>query len=79
MSCNFIVRLVKKNESVFKENLYSTYCSPSFSEYTVKISQLPDANSLRYACIEKDYFWPGQNHSKISERNLELQKSGATF
>ncbi len=39
----------EKNETVFKENLCSTYCSPLFPKYPVRISQLPDANSLRYS------------------------------
>jgi hypothetical protein len=34
----------EKNESEFRENPYSRYFSPSFHEYPVKISQLPDAN-----------------------------------
>ena len=38
----------KNTESGFRENLIPTYCFPSFSEYPVKISQLPDAAGLRY-------------------------------
>ncbi len=42
----------KQNESELRENLCSTYYSPSFSEYPVKISQLHDANSMRYSKSE---------------------------
>jgi len=36
----------KQNESELRDNLCSTYYSLSFSEYLVKISQLPDALSV---------------------------------
>ena len=45
----------KKNESVFSEDLNCSSYSPSFTEYTVKISQLPCVRRPRYLCINFSY------------------------
>ena len=45
MNCNFFVQLVEKIESELRENSSGTFCSPSFTEYLVKISQLSGVGS----------------------------------
>lgn len=39
----------KKHGSEFGKNLCSTYCPPTFFEYPVQISRLPDAKLPRYS------------------------------